>query len=515
MIVVTEEHKPDDIEALKKKIIQLEKIIQRKDRRIDDLLRDLWNKSSEKRKGNLDDDSHAWLFNEIELIDKEEKNKEKTITVPAHERTKKSKSKKIPDHYERKIVVHEIDEKDRICPCGCVMEAFSQYERETLVVPKLQPYVNKEISLKYKCNHCKGKKNTGDKPEILQAPLPPIILPQTIATPELLAHTIYSKFELHLSIYRIEGIYKALEIPITSKNLCNWLINVHDKIKDKFDFIINYIKSGPIIGIDESPFQVHKEPGRSDTSQSYIWVIRGGPPGRELCMYLYKDTRSAEYLQDILRDYKGFIITDDHASYDSRLGSEHGDRMAKCNAHARRKFIKLADNKNGDAIKILDLYAGLYKVEAVIRKKQLFVNCKFDEIKAIRQQYSKPIMDEMRSLLETISIKTLSSDGIMEGIRYFYNNIEGLTLFLDHGEVTIDTNLIENKVRPFAIGRKNWLFAGSPSGANTSAFWYTIVDALKSAEVDRHHGISELLHFLSEDRSSEEVETKFWKILGW
>lgn len=516
MISVTNEQLPDDIEALKNKIAQLESIIQKKDQRIEQLLRDLWKKSSEKRKGNNDDDKEAFLFNEIEIVfDKKEPAETEQITINSHKRKRKSNSKSIPEYYERKVIIHELEEKDRTCSCGCVMEPFSEYERETLVTPKTRPYVIKDITVKYKCKTCNGKKNHGENPEILQAPLPPTILPQTIATPELLAHTIYSKFELHLSIYRIEGIYSALEIPITRKNLCNWLIKVYDRIKDKFDFILEYIKSGPIIGIDETPFQVHKELGRSDTSKSYMWVIRGGPPGKELALYIYRDSRSAEFLQNLLHGYEGFIMTDDFASYDSRLGIEFAGRMAKCMTHARRNFVKLADNKNKDASKLLDLIAGLYKVESVIREKELFVNCKFDEIKSIRKKYSKPIIEDIKSFMESISVKTLSSDGIMGAIRYFQNNLEGLTLFLEHGEVYIDNNATENAIRPFALGRKNWLFSGSPSGAHTSAFWYTIIGAFKSAGIDRHDGISELLHFMCIERSGKEVENEFWKIMEW
>lgn len=243
---------------------------------------------------------------------------------------------------------------------------------------------------------------------------------------------------------------------------------------------------GRLLGIDETTLQVHRELGRSDTSTSYMWLIRGGTVDRPILKYIYRETRSADFLKTALEGYTGIIQTDGYISYDTHFKGNANILHAGCMAHARREFEKLwKSNKNPIAGDILNRIRDLYKIEEEIRKQELFQKKMFSEIVRIRQDRAKPILDALYIHLQDLSTK---SDGTLG---------------------------LGDAIRPFVLGRKNWLFSGSPDGASASAFWYSF---LQTAKANGKEPYKFLLHFLKGlpfCKTPQDCEKLFNVSIGW
>jgi transposase len=251
------------------------------------------------------------------------------------------------------------------------------------------------------------------------------------------------------------------------------------------DLLREQIRSGPLIGIDESPLQVLKEAGRKNTSKSYMWVYRGGPADHPVLLYDYQKTRSGKTALAFLHDYKGYIQTDDFSGYD-HLDQKPGIVHLGCWAHARRKFVKVATvrkkhrskrvNPKSLADQALDYIGKLYKIEKQARRQALDA----DQIHRLRQQEAKPLLDDFKNWLEASQPLTPPKGLLGQAISYTLANWEKLIVYLQDGRLRPDNNLVENAIRPFVVGRKNWLFAGSPDGARASAAFFTLIETAKA-----------------------------------
>jgi hypothetical protein len=251
------------------------------------------------------------------------------------------------------------------------------------------------------------------------------------------------------------------------------------------DLLRSEIRSGPLINIDESPLQVLNEAGRKNTSKSYMWVYRGGPPERPVLLYEYQRTRSGKTALEFLVDYKGYIQTDDFSGYD-QLDQKPGIVHLGCWAHARRKFVKVVKvrkkhrskrvNPKSLADQALDYIGNLYKIEKQARRQALDA----DQIYRQRQQEAKPLLDQFKDWLEANQPLTPPKGLLGQAISYTLANWEKLIIYIEDGRLRADNNLVENAIRPFVVGRKNWLFAGSPDGARASATFFTLIETAKA-----------------------------------
>jgi transposase len=259
--------------------------------------------------------------------------------------------------------------------------------------------------------------------------------------------------------------------------MCNNAIFVYQKYNDFFDFFWNRIYLYPMVGVDETTVQVMKEPGRSDTQKSYMWVFRGGGE-RPLVQFRYAPTRSSREIDDFIEKYQGCVQTDGYGEY-NKLDIIKGVRHAGCWAHARRKFFeafvasqtimkrmkaKQLDFGGAFAQKILNLIANLYKVEADFRERNELAKrqqVSADELRLVRQERARPVIELIKKALDenVHHIAPMSLCG--KAISYSLNQWSRLIAYLDEGLFGIDNNPVENAIRPFVIGRKNWLFSGS------------------------------------------------------
>jgi len=269
------------------------------------------------------------------------------------------------------------------------------------------------------------------------------------------------------------------------------------------------ILSGPLVNIDETPVQVMKEPGRSNTSKSYMWVFRGGPPDKPVLIYQYHPTRSGQVPNHFLKDYAGYIQTDAYTGYDA-LGRRPGIYHVGCWAHARRKFMEVVKaasgkGKKGHAETALEHIRKLYAVEKKARKDQLTP----DQIVELRQEKSKPVLEELEKCLNDLSGQTPPKGLLGKAVNYTLKNWPLLTRYLEKGYITPDNNAAENAIRPFVVGRKNWLFFGHPNGASASSCLYSLIETAKACSLKPYY----YLRYLFDSIPFAKTESDYEKLL--
>ncbi len=229
--------------------------------------------------------------------------------------------------------------------------------------------------------------------------------------------------------------------------------------------------------MDETRVQVHNEPDRPDTRNSYMWLARGGPPGKTVIIYEYHETRGSKNIQSFLDGFKGYLQTDGYEAYVTALKDYPDIIHAGCFAHARRKFFDASrvSKKPGSAAEGLKYIQKLYLIENELRGKEL---SEFDFLSE-RKRQAEPILEKFGTWLEKRQQNVVPSTELGKAISYTIGQWSKLVNYLESPHLTPDNNACENAIRPFVLGRKNWLFSGSPNGAESSCGIYSLVETAK------------------------------------
>ena len=403
---------------------------------------------------------------------------EEEIIVPAHARKKKGRTA-IPDHIERIDVIHDIPEKDKVCACGCQLTRIGEEVAEKLDIIPAKMRVIRNIRPKYACKNCEGITDE-EATSVLIAPPPPQIIPKGLATAGLLAHVLVGKFCDSLPFYRQEKQFKRLDIHIPRQSMCNWAMMAAEKGQPLLDLLKCEIRGGPLIHIDETSVQVLDEPGRKATDKSYMWVFRGGTPGKPVVIYQYAPTRSGDVAKLFLGEYQGVVQTDGYKGYDF-LDTRHGILHVGCWAHARRKFVEASKaggskKNNRRADKALTIIRKLYRFE----DEALAMELDADGVYMFRQEKARPVLVEFKSWIKERQTKVVPGSLFGKAVNYCLNQWQRLENYTKSGYAKIDNNRVENDIRPFVVGRKNWLFSGTPAGAQASALLYSLIETARA-----------------------------------
>ena len=400
----------------------------------------------------------------------------KTIEIKAHSR--KRGRKPLPADLPVQEVIVDIPEIDKTCACGCQKARIGEETADKLEFTPARAHITRIVRPKYACRSCEGTES--DEPTVSIAPVPEQIIPKSFATASLLAYIITSKFVDALPFHRLSGMFSRQKIEISRGTMCNWAIKVAMALKPIYELFVEMLMASSCINADESRIQVLKEPGRKATDQSWIWVFRGGGAGKATVYFHYSHSRGGKIADEILANYKGYIQTDGYSGYNF-ISSRPGQKHLACWAHVRRKFfdsIKAAgeDAKPGIAHEAVAIINSLYKIEKDARVNGLNP----DEIQKIRDQQSKPILEGFKTKLETWKKTVLPKSLTGRAVTYTLNFWDKLMVYLENGELQIDNNSAENAIRPFAVGRKNWMFADTVEGAIASAILYSIIETAKA-----------------------------------
>jgi len=515
---------PDSPEELKRIILRLSENAERQkmqishlERIIIDFRRDRFGRKSEKT--DPKDILFGMLFNEAEagLSDQESlyDAHSETEHVKSYSRSRKGR-KPLPAGIPRETVIHDIPDSEKICACGETLSRIGEETSEQLKYIPAVLSVLRHVRLKYACTRCRGDERDEAGKIVFTAPMPAQLLPKSILTPELFVYIILSKFLDHIPFYRMEKMLLRLEIQITRATFSNWTVGVHERYGHLFGFMKDLLLEGRLVGIDETTLQVHREQGRENTLKSYMWVMRGGRPDRPVLMYHYREKRNADFLKDFLKGYGGVVQTDGWTSYDTHLNKMEGVTHAACMAHIRREFEKLwKSDKIPAAGEVLLRIRALYGIEKEIREQELMKKEMYSEIVRIRQEEAKPVFEALYELLRELHVRYPHSFGLGKAVSYALGQWPKMETYLSHGECQIDNNLVENAVRPFVLGRKNWLFSDCPEGAEASAFWYSLIQTVKANGKNPNYVLLKLLARLPLCENQEQCRKLFFDCMEW
>jgi transposase len=447
----------------------------------------------------------AQLFNEAEAEAEEEKaDQADLITVPEHQRKKRGR-KPLPDDLPRVEVIHDLPEKEKQCACcGKELPKIGQEATEELAIIPEQVKVIRHIRLKYGPCGCEASQ-AAEAPEVKIASAPARMIPHSIVSPSLLAYSITGKFNDGLPFYRQSMQFARYGVEISRATLCNWALSAAEKCEPLIGILRGEIKHSPLIQMDETPVQVLKEPDRKAESKSYMWVSKGTADGKPIILYEYDPSRSQAVPKRILDGYQGYLQTDDYAGYNG-IAQNLGIAQVLCWAHARRKFADTEKVSPGGLAKEgLAYIKNLYDIERILRAELNEGKIKAEDFVRKRKERVKPLLDGYKRWLEKKAPETPPESLIGKAIRYSLSNWEKLIRYLEAWYITPDNNGVENAIRPFVLGRKNWLFASTPRGACASANLYSLVETAKANGLEPYHYLNYLFTRLPSANTPDEL----------
>ena len=423
--------------------------------------------------------------------DKNPKQAEEFEVVKSHKRKKKGR-KPINPNIPREQKILDIDESEKTCACGAKLVEIGRESSEKLHIVPPRLYVEETIRLKYACRNCEGTEDEG-KPTVRIAPVKPSIIPRSIASPSLLSYIVVQKFEDHLPYYRQEKQFDRIGVTISRQDMSNWQQQAYEKIKPIFGLLKDELKSGPVIQMDETTVQVMGEKDRKDTQKSYMWLTRGGPLGKPVTIYEYRETRSGQHAKEILKGYSGYLQTDGYPGYDRAVEGNNSIIHAGCFAHSRRKFFEAAQATEYEATagEGINFIKRLYAIENKLRNKynREEERKKFNRI---RQLCTWRVLNDFKEWLFVQKNTVLPSSLLGRAVDYTLAQWDKLVRYRDSPYLTPDNNACENAIRPFVLGRKNWLFSKSPEGADSSCGMYTLIQTAIRNGLEPYKYLTEL-----------------------
>lgn len=415
------------------------------------------------------------LFDEAEASANDEEPAPGLIEVEKHYRkTRRAAGDRLPKALPIEIIEYELPEDERGCPeCGQAMHVMGHESRRELAIIPAQVKIVEHRRAAYSCRHC--EKHNLHVP-ILKATLPEPVIKGSFVAPEAVAHIMTQKFVMGVPLYRQEQELARNGIKLSRQTMSNWLIRCAE---DWLAPVYGHLKTGlleqRVLHADETSLQVLREPGKAPQSKSYMWLYRTGrETPHPIVLYEYQSSRRAEHPKEFLKDFKGYLHTDGYNGYHDLSGDIV---VVGCWAHLRRKFDEAlkalpANNRaESSALRGKQFCDRLFKIERGL--DDLAPAERYHE----RQKNVKPLITKFYAWLNTLNV--LPQAGIGKAVGYALSQQKYLEHYLLDGQLEISNNRAERSIKPFVIGRKNWLFANTPKGAAASAIVYSIMETAK------------------------------------
>jgi transposase len=372
----------------------------------------------------------------------------------------------LPEHLPREIVVLPLSAEERACPaCGEERPVIGYESSERLDYIPAQLKVVETRREKCACATCQGQLST--------APAPAQVIEQGIPLPGLLAYVLMAKFGYHLPLYRIEQVFAHQGVPIARTTLCDWVLQCGVALKPLTERLLVLLKQQAVIFSDDTTVAVQD---RGKTRETRFWVYAGHSP--PMVIYDHTETRAGKHPKDKLAGYRGYLQADAYAGYDQVFTDGKIVEVA-CWAHARRKFFEIArqaeTGKRISAHEALDFIGQLYAIEQEAKALEL----DSDGIRDWRQEKARPVLAQFKDWLEERLRELTPKSPTAKAIGYALKNWQALERYTEDGRLEIDNNRSERAIRPLAIGRKNWIFLGSPRGGQAAATVFSLIQTCK------------------------------------
>lgn len=462
-------------------------------------------------------DQLSLLFNEAEVMsdaesgsgDEDEANRlgsdsdpdsAPAVQVAGHVRQRGGR-RSLPPELPRVEVVYDLADEDKVCTHDhSELKPIGEKVTEQLDIVPAQVRVIRHIRRQYACTQCDQT--------IKSAPMPAQPIAQSIATPGTLAQVAISKYADGLPLYRQEQQLKRIAVHLPRSTLANWMIKAGILVQPLINLMRDTLLSYDIIGMDETRLQVLKEAGKSPQSQSYLWVQRGGPPDWPIILFDYDPSRSQDVPKRLLPDYIGYLQSDGYDGY-TKVCTENQITQLGCWAHVRRKFdeaLKAQGTKRMNNNKPSLAASALQRIQLLYQLERKAKGLTPEQRLTLRQSRAVPVLDDFRRWLDQHLPLVVPRSALGKAMHYTHKQWSKLIVYTDDGRLRIDNNLVENTIRPFVIGRKNWLFCDTVAGANASANLYSLIETAKANNVEPYTYLKTVFTELPKATSIQDIE---------
>lgn len=420
------------------------------------------------------------LFNEVEwecdTADAEEAQEAETQKVAAHERKKRQGLREeFLKNLPMERIEYRLSEEEQVCTCcGGQMHEMSQEIRKELKIIPAQMKLVEHVQYIFACRNCE---HNDIRTPIVKARMPRPVQSGSLASPSAVAYIMSKKFVEGMPLYRQEQQFIRHGVLLSRQTMANWVLHGADQWLSRiYNRLHEELVKQRYLHADETTLQVLHESGRAAETKSYMWLYRSGRDGPQIILYDYQQTRAKEHPRRFLNGFKGYLHVDGYAGY-----NEIPDvTLVGCWAHARRKFDEalkaLPANKRTVPVAAKEGLEYCNRLFAIERK---FKDATPEQRYEGRLAQSRPVLDAFLAWLEEQDAKVLPKSVLGEAVAYCINQWSKLKAFLQDGRLEIDNNRSERSIKPFVIGRKNFLFANTPRGATASAITYSIVETAK------------------------------------
>ena len=499
------------IDTLREQSRQKDEEIERLRQIILNLQRAQFGQRSEKRTYVLDDGNQQLSLFDIQAETEEapapepSQNPEKEIRVSGHSRKKKRTLEELCASLPVEERIVDLPDDKKVNVNGHALVCIGQeYIRTELVLERAKAKVVKHYRKVYADHEL--EQETGYS-EVFKPVMPPPLLAHSYASASVVADVLMKKYVDAMPLYRQEQMWKRMGVELKRGTMANWVIQVADLyLRPFWKRIRSELLTQSTIHADETVMQVHKEKDRPDASESRMWVYSSAKRADiQLRCFEYRESRSGKWAKDFLEGFSGVLITDGYSGYNKVQDAEH----AGCWAHMRRKWLDAMPE--GAGAKTCKAAQGYAFCNRLFELERAFEKLSAEERLMQRKEKSGPVLEAYWKWLDMIPRPT---GKLKDAVTYAQNQKAHLSAFLEHGEIEISNNQVENAIRPFVVGRKGWLFADTPQGAEASAIIYSLMETAKANNLRLDDYLLHLLSILPE-RAEQSKDFEIDDLLPW
>lgn len=411
------------------------------------------------------------IFNEAEaLADLTDPEPELTEVKAHYRKRKRLTADKLPKDLPVEIIEHELPAQERICPdCGGELHTMGKDIREDLKIIPAKAVIVRHVRYVYACRHCEA---TSDHVPIVKADMPEPVIKGGFATPETIAHIAVQKYMMASPLYRQEQEWKQNGILLSRQTMSNWLIKASEKwLEPIYEEMKRRLCEHEVLHGDETTLQVLKEPGKAAQTKSYMWLYRtSGEAKHQIVLYEYQPDRKQIHPKRFLKNFRGYLHADGYQGYHNLPDNII---VVGCWAHLRRKFFDTLKTIPKEKRLKTNAAKGVAYCDKLFHLEKQFAKLTPDERYKERKRLSKPVVDEFYNWINSLAVlpKTL----LGEAVNYAKTQQNYLERYLLDGRLEISNNRAERSIKPYVIGRKNWLFCKTPNGARASSIYYSLI----------------------------------------
>lgn len=450
------------------------------------------------------------LFNEAETVADPAQEEPSVETITYRRKKEKGQREALLANLPVETVEYRLPQEEQSCSCcgGAMHEMSTEIRQELSNIPA-QVKVVKHVRYVYACRHCEQKE---ENTPVVTTPMPGPVYTGSLASPSIMAYIMSQKYVESLPLYRQEQQFARLGVKLSRQTMANWMIHgAQTWLKPLYRLMHQHLCEQDVLHADETTLQVLREPGRAAQTTSYIWLYRTGRHGPPVILYEYQPTRGGEHPRTFLSDFQGYLHVDGYPGYHKVSGVT----LVGCWSHARRKYDEalkaLPASKQTTPVVAqegLDFCNRLFAVERKIKEASP------EQRYTIRKEESRPILNAFSTWLRYQRPRVLPKSALGQAIGYCLNQWDKLEAFMLDGRLEIDNNRSERSIKPFVIGRKNFMFTNTPRGAESSAIIYSLIETAKENGLNPFTYLTYLFEQLPQLSDLKDVETVD-KFLPW